>query len=332
MREQREPRAIIEAAEQAAAAGNYASAEELLREAALLQEADLGPLDPDLANTLNNLGVVCEITDKPIDAERCFRRAVTIATTVLEPDHPFVATSRKNLLDFCEARGREEAVKPEAEATSSEDPPRESRLLVEPQDLQPLVRWRFFRAFALHALSAGAGITLVMFLTTGSPWPRSNERAQSSAIVVDAPREIPVPPPAPLPVEPIPVPKETMKTAPSMPARPTPSIPARLIVVKAQLCAELYKWQCDPADRPVPPGPLFFYTQVTSTTATTVQHRWYRDNRLHQSIKFHVQASPSVGYRTYSSNTMNNQSAGSWRVELTTEDGVLLHEERFSVR
>ena len=105
MPEPREPRSIIEAAEQAAAAGNYSSAEELLREAALLQEARLGPLHPDLANTLNNLGVVCEITGNPVDAERCFRRAFAIATTVLEPDHPFVATSRKNLRDFCEARG-----------------------------------------------------------------------------------------------------------------------------------------------------------------------------------------------------------------------------------
>ena len=104
MPEPREPRSIIELAEQAAAAGNYASAEELLREAALVQEASLGPLHPDLANTLNNLGVVCEITGNGVDAEHCFRRAFTIATAALEPDHPFVATSRKNLRDFCEAR------------------------------------------------------------------------------------------------------------------------------------------------------------------------------------------------------------------------------------
>ena len=69
MPEPREPRSIIEAAEQAAAAGNYAAAEELLREAALLQEASLGLLHPDLANTLNNLGVVCESTGNPVEAE-----------------------------------------------------------------------------------------------------------------------------------------------------------------------------------------------------------------------------------------------------------------------
>ena len=95
MPEAREARSIIENAEQAAAAGNYASAEELLREAAALQEQALGPEHPDLANTLNNLGVVCEITDNPLDAEHYFRRAYTIATATLAPDHPFVATSRK---------------------------------------------------------------------------------------------------------------------------------------------------------------------------------------------------------------------------------------------
>ena len=82
MPETREPQPVIDAAEQAASAGDYASAEQLLREAALLQEASLGPLHPDLANTLNNLGVVCEITEKPADAEDCFRRACTIASSV----------------------------------------------------------------------------------------------------------------------------------------------------------------------------------------------------------------------------------------------------------
>ena len=69
MPEPREARSIVEQAEQAAAAGNYASAEDLLREAAALQERTLGAQHPDLANTMNNLGIVCEITNNPIDAE-----------------------------------------------------------------------------------------------------------------------------------------------------------------------------------------------------------------------------------------------------------------------
>src|SRR5688572_18443417 len=76
MQEAREARSIIEAAEQAATEGNYASAEELLREAAFLQEASHGPLHPDLANTLNNLGVVCEIILLSPRAETIFVSSV----------------------------------------------------------------------------------------------------------------------------------------------------------------------------------------------------------------------------------------------------------------
>ena len=106
MAETRDIRSIVDAAERAAAEGDYASAEGLLREAAREQERSLGPLHPDLANTLNNLGIVCEITDKPDEAEGFFRRACDIAAASLEPDHPFVSTSRRNLEDFCAATGR----------------------------------------------------------------------------------------------------------------------------------------------------------------------------------------------------------------------------------
>ena len=71
MPETRDPQAVIAAAEQAALAGDYAAAERLLRDAAGLQEASLGPDHPELANTLNNLGVVYEVTEKPDEAERC---------------------------------------------------------------------------------------------------------------------------------------------------------------------------------------------------------------------------------------------------------------------
>jgi hypothetical protein len=105
MSESRDLSVVIDSAEREAAAGNYASAERLLREAAVLQEASLGPQHPDLANTLNNLGIVCEVLEQPGDAEACFRRAYQIASAALDPDHPFVATSRQNLEDFCRARG-----------------------------------------------------------------------------------------------------------------------------------------------------------------------------------------------------------------------------------
>src|SRR4029453_14768381 len=95
---------LTNAAEQAASAGDYVSAEQSLKLAVELQEASGGPMHPDLANTLNNLGVVCERLEKPGDAEQCYRRAYAIASAVLDADHPFVALSAKNLRDFCDAR------------------------------------------------------------------------------------------------------------------------------------------------------------------------------------------------------------------------------------
>ena len=51
---------VVDAAEQAAGAGDFGAAAKLLQQAVRLQETELGPKHPDLANTLNNLGVVCE--------------------------------------------------------------------------------------------------------------------------------------------------------------------------------------------------------------------------------------------------------------------------------
>jgi hypothetical protein len=344
MWEPHEPRSIIEAAEQAAAAGNYTSAEKLLREAARLQEASLGALHPELANTLNNLGVVCEITNKPVDAEQYFRRAFTIATTVLDPDHPFVTTSGRNLRDFCEARGKQVELptsEPEVTATlevqASADPPHESQVPTEPPEA-PLVPRRFLRRLAIGAL--GPVAMLIAILAAVLPRHGSTKQTvSSSAIAGDSQRDVaPTHAPAPVSVEPNLLPTRSTTATESgadkaISAQVTAASTAALpIVVRARLCADLEEWRCDPPDRPVPSGPLFFYTQVKSTSATTVQHRWYWDGRLNQSVELRVEANPTEGYRTFSRNTMKSESAGSWRVELRSKEGALLHEERFSVR
>ena len=321
MPEPREPWSIIDAAEQSAAAGDYASAETLLREAAAVQEAALGPFHPDLANTLNNLGVVCEINDKPADAEHCFRRAVAIATAALKPDHPFIATSRKNLRDFCEARGKR----------VDELPPSPSQALT-----TGFAARRFIRPLAIGGL--GPAVMLMVILIVMRGWLNSNGQVQSpSAIVTDSPPQEIVRPQAPLSVRPLTSPPATMRINKSgtdgESARRTTEVssPVRPTVFRARLCADLEDFACDPPDRPIPPGPLYFYTELKSTSATTVQHRWYRDNHLYQSVQLRVQASPRVADRVFSRTTMTDESAGNWRVELRTEDGVLLREERFSV-
>lgn len=101
-----EVRPILDAAEQAASVQDFASAERFLRQAATLQEAQLGATHPDLANTLNNLGIVCERTGNASEAESCYRRAYAIARSTLAAEDPLVLTSGQNLREFCAATGR----------------------------------------------------------------------------------------------------------------------------------------------------------------------------------------------------------------------------------
>ena len=348
MPEPREAHSIIENAEQAAAAGNYTAAEDLLREAATLQEQTLGPHHPDLANTLNNLGVVCEKTDNPIDAEHYFRRAFAIATATLGPDHPFVATSGKNLHDFCAARGRPRELPPSPPEVAAwlegraprAAPPRKSSPSATKQDVPSIPRQRSLRPLALGA-SGGVALLIVILMMARS-WGGRVEETTSPAATATAPaRETPGPTPAPPPAEPIarrqPTVKPTQRgrsAAEAVSVRPaTPGRSAAVpTVVTAQLCTALREWRCEAADRQVPPGRMFFYTQVKSATATTIEHRWYQGDRLRQAVQLRIRANPGAGYRTYSRNTISSERAGEWRTELRSADGTVLHEERFTVR
>ena len=96
---------LLGKAEGAAAAGDLASADEFLRAIARIQEDELGPLHPELANTLNNLAIVAEKAGRIGDAETLYRRAVAIASASPSPDDPMLAASRQNLEDFCRAQG-----------------------------------------------------------------------------------------------------------------------------------------------------------------------------------------------------------------------------------
>lgn len=106
-------------------------------------------------------------------------------------------------------------------------------------------------------------------------------------------------------------------------------------VADAQLCRDLSRggdWRCDPVSSPVDPGSLFFFTRLKAANDTTVQHRWYRGAALVQAVDLRIRANPSNGYRTFSRNNVNAQTAGDWRVELRAADGALLHEIRFVVQ
>ena len=105
MSEHQDARDMLDRAERAATAGDLASADELLTDAARLQEQELGPLHPDLANTLNNRAIVAERAGRFGEAETLYRRSAASAAAALSSDHPIVVASRQNLEDFCRARG-----------------------------------------------------------------------------------------------------------------------------------------------------------------------------------------------------------------------------------
>src|SRR5215510_7305557 len=100
---------ILDSAERAISAEDYASAESLLREVARLQTKRLGPTHPALASTYNNLGIVCERVNKLDDAGHFYQQAFVIASDSLDSEDPLVVTSRQNFTDFCRLHGMVDA-------------------------------------------------------------------------------------------------------------------------------------------------------------------------------------------------------------------------------
>ena len=101
------PEFIVEA-ERATSAEDFQTAERALRRALRLQESQLGLVHPEVARTLNALGVVCNLLGRPDEAEFLYRRAVGIARRELVDDHPYIAESLRNLSELYEAQGKPE--------------------------------------------------------------------------------------------------------------------------------------------------------------------------------------------------------------------------------
>jgi hypothetical protein len=319
MSDRRDARDMLERAEHAATAGNFASAEELLRDATRIQEETLGPLHPDLANTFNNRAIVAEKTGNLGDAETFYRRAVAIASASLPLDHPMVVASRENLESFCRARG----VSIDAPVPLS--PP----LAPKPIPGTPEA------ASGSHAI-VWVAIAIVVLLTgllVLRPWSSRNAPAPASADVVP-PRQDALPagsariePPASPKTAPL---RENKSVADRTPAAPTSGA---VTLVAAELCRSFStngrNWRCERVANSVAPGPLVLYTRVRSARADTVVHRWYQGSTLRQSVRLAIGANMSEGYRTYSRQTVK---PGDWRVEVRSADDKLLDEQRFSVR
>jgi hypothetical protein len=345
MSEVRDARHVLELAEQAAIAGDFSSAEELLREAARIQEAELGPRHPDLANTLNNLAIIAEKTGRIADAEACYRRAVEIAAACLPHDHPMVAESRQNLEDFCRERGL-----PIADASSAIPPAREPvpELTATPPAIasaappvtQPLPHapGKHPRRFERAAIAAIVLVTIGILATR--PW--SSENASTPALPSPLPPSASVPAPSAGSTMPTPAPPPVLapveqQRSPNVNVVAPPSrsrSSGAISVTTAELCQTFSttggNWRCDAAGDFVAPGRLVLYTRVRSAGDSAIVHRWYRDDALQQTVRLAIRANVSEGYRTYSQHTVQN--GGNWRVEARSTNGDLLYERRFTSR
>jgi Protein of unknown function (DUF2914)/Tetratricopeptide repeat len=364
MTERRDLPQIVEAAEQAAAGGDYASAERHLRAAIARQEATLGPRHPDLANTLNNLGVVCERAGNTVEAEHSYRQAYAVARAALPPEHPFVVTSARNLREFCEASRRPfELPTPASTVPSRVELPARTQART-PDRSPPAEPGRPSLPISVRSLAiiGAVGLALI-WLTVNGPLRTRPDVARSATGVTPAAAEGPALATATASAATAPTnegPAPAAATAPrgravESPGVPTISRPGDLAsraglgrpvaaatsvsVARAQVCRGLSTrasngpdWPCDQVRGSVSAGTLFFYTRLTSPKPTTVLHRWYRGDSLQQVVQLSVNANPDPGYRTYSRLTISPERAGDWRVELRTTDGILLRNESFVVR
>jgi hypothetical protein len=341
MNDDRDARSYIEAAKQAADAGDYATTERHLREAVRRQEAELGPIHPDVANTLNNLGVACEFNGNLDEAEVAFRRAYAIASSVLLANHPFVTTSAENLRNFCEARGR-----PFERTTEPVLVPEPRMVAAEPAAMVvPNSRSRWIRRAAMMVVAVG--LAAAWWFAGGARVPEAPADVQTDK---DATANPPAPE-EPTVTEPSDSPVDSAADSPQsgraeggstpVPERTAPPVtaPSFISVVAARLCSNFSttelqdgEWRCDTSGEVVPPGALVFYTRLKSAGPTTVEHRWYRNGALHHRVALRVAANQGPGYRTYSRTTITPAEAGEWRVELRGPGGALLHGERFLVR
>jgi hypothetical protein len=325
---------ILTSAQRAASSGDYVLAESLLREVARLQTENLGPKHPDLASTFNNLGVICERTNKLEDAGRFYREALSIASASLHADDPLVVTSRTNLNEFHRGLG---LVDNEAMIAASPEVPRQ-------------------------AIVAGIAIGLAM-LASLAIWltnkPAEQPRAEDKRIVDKRLSELgdPLGPtalslpsqddaPARTPPREASAAKPTSQVpaSPMIAERPSPTRPPAVIsvsapehvnaqVLEASLCQSLStsegRWDCTPTSSLAAGDLLYFYTRIASPTGIRIHHRWYRNGTLRQDVALAVAANPSNGYRTYSQRRLE---PGDWRIAVVGADGEVLREERVEVR
>jgi len=313
---------ILDSAQRAAAAGDYALAESLLREVARLQSESLGPKHPDLASTYNNLAVVCERANNLVEAGRFYREALSIASASLNAEDPIVVTSRNNCTEFHRGLGLVDHV---TTIPPSSDVPRHAIIAGIAIGLALLgaLAIAFLRAPAAQLKAEETTIVEERLSKFGDPLGPANpsapskdpDRARPAASKPSAERRAPA--------------------AEAVPSKMTTSTPQKVAtkILEASLCGSLStsggRWECTPAPAVAAGDLLYFYTRIASSTSISIHHRWYRNGALRQDVGLVVHANPSAGYRTYSRRRLE---AGDWRIAVVGADGQILREENIDVR
>ncbi len=75
----------------------FAEAADMLRQAAAVYEADLGPDHPAVATSVNNLGLVLKSQGDLDGAKECYERSLRLGEATYGPNHPTVAIRVNNL-------------------------------------------------------------------------------------------------------------------------------------------------------------------------------------------------------------------------------------------
>jgi len=86
--------------------GRYAEAAKVSEEALKVAEDTFGPGHPDVAASLNNLGLLYQAQGQYAAAEPLYKRALAIKEKALGPDHLAVATTLNNLAELYRAQGK----------------------------------------------------------------------------------------------------------------------------------------------------------------------------------------------------------------------------------
>jgi len=100
-------------------AGKSAEATRLAEQVVSLREKALGPEDPLLAKSLNDLGILYWKQGRYVDAEPLLKRALEIREKVFGPDHPNVAYTLDSLGNLYQNQGRLAEAEPTYERARS---------------------------------------------------------------------------------------------------------------------------------------------------------------------------------------------------------------------